>query len=526
MNKLWGTSQRDEEDGGSPARDSQDGGRDAAPNEHTRLLPNRVESSHYLSPDDPAVSPYNLWSVRLVRYLTIFFTLATFIWWVILIVSTFITPPGFHTRGSGFFPFSYTSLALANLLFTLVFFAIPSKAVRIASVVTGALLVVDTVLLFAVEKTRHEEGWVGMASVLWALLMAIWTLVTDRLVQWGKTEEEERLTGRAETRRSLGEWVAVLVSTLSMIVLAIVVFLITCTLIIRALDAGLAPPGKLYWVDGDKYMMHVYCRGNRTDSHGTKLPTVLLEGGEGPVEDGLWQFADNAIKGGSISRYCFVDRPGFAWSDTAPSPLSAGMAVEAVSEALARAGEDGPWVVMSAGIGSIYSRIFSARHGSEIKGLLLIDPLHEDYLSHVGSPGRGFMLWIRGVLSPLGLDRIPGALFKGRTKADRVWGQSAYQTGKYVFAKLQENLVADTLSKRDVASSRAIQYPGVPLGLISSGDKIREDSEWEDRQRDLTHITHKLQHWDIVNEAPHQVWDTQEGRDIMEKRLRQLVHHA
>ena len=68
-----------------------------------------------------------------------------------------------------------------------------------------------------------------------------------------------------------------------------------------------------------------------------------------------------AVKNGSISRYCFVDRPGFAWSDTAPSPLSAGMAIDAMSEALARADEQGPWVIAAAGIGSIYARIFSAR---------------------------------------------------------------------------------------------------------------------------------------------------------------------
>lgn len=143
--------------------------------------------------------------------------------------------------------------------------------------------------------------------------MAIWTLLMDRLVEWGKTEEEERLTGRAETRRTLGEWTAVLVSTLLMIILALIVVLTTCTLILRALDAGLAPPGELFWIDGDKYMIHVYCHGNKTDSKGRTLPTVLLEGGADPVEDGLWQFADEAINNGSISRYCFVDRPGFAW---------------------------------------------------------------------------------------------------------------------------------------------------------------------------------------------------------------------
>lgn len=140
--------------------------------------------------------------------------------------------------------------------------------------------------------------------------MAIWTLATDRLVEWGKYEEEERLTGRGETRRTLGEWVAVSVSTISMVIIAVVLFLMTCMLVLRALDAGLAAPGKMYWVDGDKYRLHVYCHGNHTDS---KLPTVLIEGGEGSIEGDLWDFADNAVNNGSISRYCFVDRPGISW---------------------------------------------------------------------------------------------------------------------------------------------------------------------------------------------------------------------
>jgi hypothetical protein len=134
------------------------------------------------------------------------------------------------------------------------------------------------------------------------------------------------------------------------------------------------------------------------------------------------------------------------------------------------------------------------------------------------------MLWIRGILSPLGLDRVPGALFKGRTKEDRVWGQSAYQTGKYIFSKLQENLVADSLTKRDVATSRAIQYKDTALTVISSGERVRADDEWEKKQRDLTHLTNKLQHWDIVNKAPHEIWSTLEGREIIEKRLKQMVH--
>jgi len=156
----------------------------------------------------------------------------------------------------------------------------------------------------------------------------------------------------------------------------------------------------------------------------------------------------------------------------------------------------------------------------------LVDPLHENLLYRVGAPGRGFMLWLRGIISPLGLDRIPGALFKGRSKEDRVWGQSAYQTGKNIFAKLQENLVADSLTKRDVVTSRAIQHRGMPITIISSGVSVRRDDEWRDAQRDLTQLTDRLLHWDTVDEAPHQVWDTLEGRETIERRLTQMLESA
>lgn len=354
--------------------------------------------------------------------------------------------------------------------------------------------------------------------------MSLWTLLTDRTVKWGKEEEEERLTGRAETRRTLSEWLAVLLSTIAYVIMTVAAVLITLTIILRALDAGVAPPGKLYWVDSGNYRVHVYCHGNKTDSSGTKLPTVFFEGGERPVEQHLWSFADDAIKNGSISRYCFADRPGLGWSDTAPSPLSVGFAADALSEALARAGETGPWVVASGGIGSLYARVFASRHGDEVEGIVLIDPLHEDLLDEVAASGRGFLLWLRGVISPLGLDRLSGALFKGRSSRDRIYGRAAQQGGKYIFAKLQESLVAGSFSRRDVESSRQIQHRDTPLVVVSSGKQIKHDSKWEKKQRDLTTLTDNLKHWDIVDGAPHEVWATQEGRDKIEKRLRQLVH--
>ncbi|KAF7545883.1 hypothetical protein G7046_g9459 [Stylonectria norvegica] len=526
---LFGNGKGDQNGNDAPNGNGQDHDEpERAPaDEHTRLLPNRVDSPSRpgprLNPDDPAVSPYNLASVRILRHVTVFFTVLTFVWWILLLVSEFATPPGFQAKGSGFLAFSYASLTLANLLFTLVFFGVPSKAVRILAVFMAAIFLIDMIVILSVNKTRYEEGWDGVASVIWALLMSLWTLLADRTVKWGKEEEEERLTGRAETRRTLFEWTEVMLSTIAYAVMSVAIVLITLNIIIRALDSRLAPPGKLYDVDGGKFRVHLYCNGNKTDSRGTKLPTVFFEGGERPVEQ-LWEFAENGLSNGSFSRYCFADRPGFAWSDTSPSPLSAGFAVDALSQALAKADETGPWVIASAGIGTLYSRIFSARHGDDIKGLVLIDPLHEDYLGEIASSSRGLLLWLRGVLSPLGLDRLPGAIFRGRTSADRIYGRSAQQSGKLIFAKLQESLLANSFTRRDVEGSREIQHKDTPLVVISSGKHIKASGKWERKQRDLTKLTDNLKAWDIVDKAPHEVWTTLEGREKIEKRLRQLVH--
>lgn len=428
-----------------------------------------------------------------------------------------------HSRGSGFFDFSYTTLTLGLLLIVLLFFATPSKAAQVTCLVLAVILLVDMIIIVAVPRLRLEEGWVGIASIVWATIISFWTVFTDRIVTWGKREEEERLTGRSESRRTLREWCAVATSTVILIVLGVVAVLLTATLILRSRDASLAPPGERFYVDGDKYQIHVFCEGNSTNSKGKTVPTVLFDSGDGPFAGGMSQIALGALANGSISRYCYSDRPGIGWSDNAPSPFSAGMAADALSEALARAGEEGPFVLASAGVGSIYSRIFSARHGREIKGLLMIDPLHEDLLHRIGSPQRGFLLWAWGIISPLGLDRLPAALFKGRTREDRVYGRSSYQNGKFIKAKLQESLVADSLTKNEVSSARAIQLEDTPLVVVSSGINVRKDSEWEKKQRDLTHLTNKLVAWDIVNKAPSEVWSTLNGREVIEKRLKELV---
>ncbi|RDW70797.1 DUF2417 domain-containing protein [Aspergillus mulundensis] len=498
--------------------DREDGEQHRPPDERTRLLPREREP--YLSPDDPAVSPYNLWSVRALRGLSIAFLAISFIWWTFLLVSLFVSAPAVHTRGSGFFAFAYTTLTVGYLLFGLIFFSVPSKPMTIWGFILALFLFTDMCITVAVPKIRVEEGWVGIASVVWAVIISVWNIIQNRYVAWGKREEEERLTGREETRWTLGEWLAVLCETLFSAVIAIISILFMITLALRARDATLHAPGQKYWVSANNYQVHLNCVGNTSSDNST---TVLIEGGEGPVEHTLQPFIDELYQRGAIPRYCYWDRPGIAWSDNAPSPFSAGMASDALSEALALADEEGPFVLVSAGVGSIYSRIFASRHLLETRGIFLIDPLHEDYLSDIANPGRGFGLWVRGILSPLGLDRILGAIFKHRTREDRVFGRSAYQTGKFIRAKLQENLVAGSMTYSEIQAARHVQMADTPLVVVSSGDEVDNNRKWAQKQEDLTAITKNLKNWDVVQDAPHEVWRTTKGRQTLEERLRAMV---
>lgn len=105
--------------------------------------------------------------------------------------------------------------------------------------------------------------------------------------------------------------------------------------------------------------------------------------------------------------------------------------------------------------------------------MLLIDNLHEALLYRIGSPGRGFRLWLRGVISPLGLDRLWGWIFKGDSREDRIFGSAAYQNGKLIKAKLQESLVATTYTHNEIVTAKVILPRDVPLAVVSSGDRVK-----------------------------------------------------
>ena len=238
----------------------------------------------------------------------IFLTIVTVVWWIVLFVSVFVNIPGLYTRGSGFTELAYAFITIFALINSIIFFATPlPRGVRALSLTLSIFLFVNALIILLAPPLRHHEGWVGLATVLWAAVVGgLWTTVTDRVVKWGKAEEEERLIGRVEERYTGTEWLKVILVTIGLIVVVILEVFITMTLILRLRDATLEPTGHKYWVQSHRFQVHVACFGNASST----TPLVFLEGGENSVEY-FSSWVDEAQEEGLIGQYCYWDRPGY-----------------------------------------------------------------------------------------------------------------------------------------------------------------------------------------------------------------------
>lgn len=463
----------------------------------------------------------------------IFLTFITTIWWIVLFISLFVNVPGLYTRGSGFTELAYAFLTVFALVNSIMFFATPlPPGVRRLSLALSVFLFVNAVIILISAPLRHHEGWVGIATVLWAgVVGGIWTVIADRVVEWGKAEEEERLIGRVEDRYTGMEWLKVILATIGLIIVIVLEVLITLTLILRMRDASLPPEGRRYWVQSHQFRVHIACFGNAS----TTTPLVFLEGGERSVEY-FSSWVAEAQEDGIIGQYCYWDRPGYrpfnsasnvryAFSDNAPSPMSAGAAIDYLQAALPKANiteKTSPgWVLVSHGTGGLYSRVFAARHTTQLKGILLVDTIPESLISKVFTPGRTFVLLLRGIISPLGIDRLSGWIFKHRTREDRVWGVSSWRSDRVIKSQFQESLVARSITQNEVIAAQAVIPRDVPLAVVSSGKNCK-NKEWEEGQRELSKNSKKST-WDVVGKAEHEVWKDEEGKKLLKRRLRDLM---
>ncbi|HEY2854358.1 MAG TPA: alpha/beta hydrolase [Gemmatimonadaceae bacterium] len=103
--------------------------------------------------------------------------------------------------------------------------------------------------------------------------------------------------------------------------------------------------------------------------------TVILEAGAGDFAE-VWSLVQPKVA--ELTRVCSYDRGGYGWSDPGTRPRSyAQLAIE-LRTALDRAGEKPPYVLVGQSYGGLVVRGFARRYPHDVKGMVLVDAVHED----------------------------------------------------------------------------------------------------------------------------------------------------
>ena len=133
-----------------------------------------------------------------------------------------------------------------------------------------------------------------------------------------------------------------------------------------------APIGKL--VDLGGHRLHLNCSGRGT-------PTVVIENGLGDLSFD-WILVQQRVA--KHTRICTYDRGGYAWSDPGPVPRTFDQLNLELHDALRRAAEHGPFVLVGHSYGGGVVRSYVRRYPEEVKGLVLVDIVSEDQYIPMG----------------------------------------------------------------------------------------------------------------------------------------------
>ena len=138
-----------------------------------------------------------------------------------------------------------------------------------------------------------------------------------------------------------------------------------------------APTGKM--IDLGGHRLHLNCTG--------KGPfTVVVEYGLGDFSFD-WILVQQRVE--KFTRICTYDRAGYAWSDPGPKPRSFPQLNLELHDALKKAGERAPLILVGHSYGGGVVRNYAALYPSQVAGMVLVDIVHEDQRIQMGPKHMG-----------------------------------------------------------------------------------------------------------------------------------------
>jgi pimeloyl-ACP methyl ester carboxylesterase len=131
----------------------------------------------------------------------------------------------------------------------------------------------------------------------------------------------------------------------------------------RADQKRFPPPGRLVDVGTHRLHLRDTGKGDQTIVFESGLMSTVLS----------WQGIQDELAG-KFRVICY-DRAGMGWSDLGPFPRTADRIVDELHVLLERAGVPPPFLLVGHSFGGLTMPLFAARYGSEVSGVVLVDPV-------------------------------------------------------------------------------------------------------------------------------------------------------
>jgi pimeloyl-ACP methyl ester carboxylesterase len=133
-----------------------------------------------------------------------------------------------------------------------------------------------------------------------------------------------------------------------------------------------APPlGQYYEVTGRRLLLR---------QSGSGSPAVVFLAGGGAV--GL-DYLNVQQRAAALTTSVIYDRAGTGWSDRVDLPRASVEVVDELRALLHVAEVPAPYIMVGHSLGGLYARHYAQRYASEVSGLVLLDPAHEDYNAYM-----------------------------------------------------------------------------------------------------------------------------------------------
>lgn len=141
--------------------------------------------------------------------------------------------------------------------------------------------------------------------------------------------------------------------------------------------AAFARPHQLIDVGGRK--MNLYCSGQGAT-------TVIFDA---PSGDAGWNWFKVQPAVAAHTRACVFDRAGLGFSDPARRPNTSENVADDLHKTLAGAGIKPPYLLVGNSLGGANVQVFAYRYPAEVKGLVLVEPQHEDETRRLDKASQG-----------------------------------------------------------------------------------------------------------------------------------------